>query len=148
MMRPYSPADRDACLALFDANCPEFFAANERADYEAFLDAMPDGYEVSALADGAIAGAYGLIARAPGVASLNWILVDPRSQRQGTGSAMMRRAAELAATKGVTLITIAASHKSAPFFARFGAVPLQETPDGWGPGMHRIDMEWRPASRR
>jgi hypothetical protein len=38
-------------------------------------------------------------------------------------------------------IRIAASHRSAPFFARFGAETVRETPDGWGPGMHRIDME-------
>lgn len=35
--RPYTQADRDSCIGLFDANCPEYFAANERADYEAFL---------------------------------------------------------------------------------------------------------------
>ncbi len=36
--RPYQTADREACLGLFDANCPEFFAPNERADYVAFLE--------------------------------------------------------------------------------------------------------------
>ena len=35
--RAYQPADREACLALFDENCPAFFAPNEREDYEAFL---------------------------------------------------------------------------------------------------------------
>ena len=38
-------------------------------------------------------------------------------------------------------VSIAASHKSAPFFARFGARIVETTPDGWGPGMHRVDME-------
>jgi GNAT superfamily N-acetyltransferase/protein-L-isoaspartate O-methyltransferase len=140
-IRPYAASDRAACVALFDANCPEYFAANERADYTAFLDACPAGYLVC-LAGGDVTGAYGLIDRTPGTASLNWILIDPRHQRRGTGSAMMRRADELARARGVTLVTIAASHKSAPFFARFGAVAVAETPDGWGTGMHRIDMEW------
>ena len=39
--RPYSSADREACLANFDANCPAFFAPDERAEaYEGivFLD--------------------------------------------------------------------------------------------------------------
>jgi hypothetical protein len=27
-----------------------------------------------------------------------------------------------------------------PFFARFGAVEARRTSDGWGPGMHRVDM--------
>jgi hypothetical protein len=30
--RPYSGMDREACIDLFNANCPEFFAANEHTD--------------------------------------------------------------------------------------------------------------------
>jgi hypothetical protein len=51
----------------------------------------------------------------------------------------MRAAAEAA---GGGRVKIAASHLSAPFFAKFGAVPLRTTDDGWGPGMHRVDMIW------
>jgi hypothetical protein len=35
---------------------------------------------------------------------------------------------------------IAASHKSAPFFAKFGAQELTTIVNGWGPAMHRVDM--------
>jgi hypothetical protein len=38
-------------------------------------------------------------------------------------------------------VDIAASQKSAAFFARFGAVTLKVVDNGWGTGMHRIDME-------
>ena len=31
--------------------------------------------------------------------------------------------------------------KAAAFFARFGAIEKVTTPDGWGPGMDRVDME-------
>jgi hypothetical protein len=34
-----------------------------------------------------------------------------------------------------------------PFFSRFGARPVTHTPDGFGPEMHRVDMEW-PLPRR
>ena len=46
---PYADGDREACLALFDANCPTFFAPNERADYAAFLDQCPPDYQVCRL---------------------------------------------------------------------------------------------------
>jgi hypothetical protein len=39
------------------------------------------------------------------------------------------------------MLDVAASQHSAPFFARFGARELARTDDGWGPGMHRVDME-------
>ncbi|WP_242112849.1 hypothetical protein [Luteimonas aquatica] len=41
---------------------------------------------------------------------------------------------------GRPTLHISASHKSAPFFARFGALETARVPDGWGPGMHRVEM--------
>jgi Ser-tRNA(Ala) deacylase AlaX len=140
--RPYRPGDREACLALFDANTPEFFAPNERAAYIEFLDGGPAYYRVC-LAQDQIAGAFGLNLTAPGLGSLKWILVQPRAHGRGIGSAMMRQALDLAREAGVKTIEIGTSHKSAPFFARHGAERVRETPEGWGPGMHRVDMELR-----
>ncbi len=65
-------------------------------------------------------------------------------QGRGLGSAIMAHVLEKARRSGMRILRIAASHKSAPFFARFGAETVAETPNGWGPGMHRIDMELRP----
>ncbi|MDX1499446.1 MAG: GNAT family N-acetyltransferase [Woeseiaceae bacterium] len=138
--RPYSPADRDACLALFDANCPAFFAPNERADYAAFLDGAPDGYEVCEQA-GRVVGAFGLVIDARDGAGLNWILLDPAAQGMGLGSSIMTRVISRARASEVDRIRIAASHKSAPFFEKFGAVATARMEDGWGPGMTRVDME-------
>ncbi|HVT72251.1 MAG TPA: GNAT family N-acetyltransferase [Lacunisphaera sp.] len=136
--RAWEPGDRAACLALFDANCPRYFAANERGDYEAFLDALPVGYEVC-LVDGRIAGAYGVLRTDRGPC-LRWILLVPEMQGRGLGRAIMNRAISSAETRQSGALRIAASHESAPFFARFGAREISRTPDGWGPGMHRVDM--------
>lgn len=137
--RAYTTADAAACLALFDANCPGHFAPNERADYSAFLDAVPDGYEVCGL-DGAIAGAYGVHAIDDDNAALHWILLAPAAQGHGLGAAIMARAMDTLAARGHGTLHISASHKSAPFFARFGAVEDARIVDGWGPGMHRVEM--------
>jgi GNAT superfamily N-acetyltransferase len=147
--RPYSQDDKEICLSLFDANCPQFFAPNERADYLAFLEEDPSGYELC-LVDGEVAGAFGLIGDAGSRRRLNWIMLDPRFQGAGAGRAIMERVVALASSRGIEAVDIAASHKSASFFARFGAVTLKVTDDGWGPGMHRVDMELslRPGPSR
>ena len=49
--RPFAGEDEMLCLGLFDANCPAHFAARERTDYEAYLDAAPRGYEVCLAVD-------------------------------------------------------------------------------------------------
>lgn len=138
--RPYSGNDRETCLGLFDANCPEFFAPNERADYLSFLEKVPSGYELC-LIEGEVAGAFGLIGDAGSRRRLNWIMLNPQFQGRGGGRAIMDRVAALAASKKVQVVEIAASQKSAPFFARFGAVTLRIIENGWGAGMHRVDME-------
>ena len=142
--RGYRAADRDGCLALFDANCPSAFAPNERAEYEAFLDDAAGAYEVCVM-DDEIVGAFGL--GGDPALRLRWIMVHPQRQGLGIGTRVMGRvreaageAARDAAQPDHASVHIAASHRSAPFFARFGARVVGETPDGWGPGMHRIDM--------
>jgi len=137
--RAFASADIPACLALFDGNCPAYFAPNERADYRAFLDAAPEGYEVCML-DGAIVGAYGVHATGDGNAALHWILLAPAAQGHGLGAAIMARAMRMLDERGHDTLHISASHRSAPFFARFGAVEDARIADGWGPGMHRVEM--------
>lgn len=140
--RLYSSADREACLAIFDANCPTFFAPNERVDFVSFLEAVPDRYEVCEVA-GRVVAAFGLIVDDSNGVNLNWIMLDPGSQGAGIGSAIMKRVISAGRASQSSLIKIAASHKSAPFFAKFGAVSTRHTENGWGPGMDRVDMELR-----
>lgn len=141
--RPFEAADRDTCLAIFDENCPEFFAPKERAAFVAFLERSADDYCVC-LMNGKVAGGYGLCLEGKGVMSLRWILIAKSAQRHGIGHVIMTRT--LGGVKKLKAkLAIAASQKSAPYFAKFGAKEIKMTPDGWGPGMHRVDMELTPT---
>ena len=144
---PFTGDQRAACLSLFDANCPDFFAPNERTDYETFLSGIPDGYRVSVW-DGRVIAAFGVMrGAADGRCRLNWIMVARDLQGGGVGRIIMAEVLRQAEASGAQWVDIAASHKSAAFFARFGARELGQVPDGWGPGMHRIDMELPVTSR-
>ena len=146
--RPYQPADREACLALFDENCPAFFAPNEREEYDAFLRELELGQGageqygyVVIEQDGVIVGAHGVRPDpATNGCRLTWIMNAIAVQGRGLGKQVMERVVRVARAEGATSVGIAASDRSAPFFARFGASVELVTPDGWGPGMHRVDM--------
>jgi GNAT superfamily N-acetyltransferase len=140
IFRSYTKEYKEICLSIFDANCPEFFASNERVDYEQFLESNPLGYYLCFLND-SIAGAFGLIVECASHCRLDWILLKPQVQRQGIGSSIMKHIRVLARSSNCMIVNIATSHKSAPFFYSFGALKLMETKNGWGPGMHRVDME-------
>ena len=139
VFQPYQAADYRGCIALFDRNCPEYFAPNEREDYANFLKTDPHGYQVARLEQRVVA-AFGLTVE-DAVGRISWIMVCPDSKGQGVGGAMMQHAKESAARARADVVDIAASHLSAPFFAHFGAVEQTTTPDGWGKGMHRVDMK-------
>lgn len=138
--RSFTPADKVDCLSIFDENCPEFFALNERADYAQFLGSLTAEYEVCIL-DGIIIGAYGLAGKNRKWGLLNWILISPGIQNKGIGSKFLSRVKTLSIASNNVGIEIAASHLSAPFFEKQGALPIREVKNGWGPGMHRVDME-------
>jgi GNAT superfamily N-acetyltransferase len=141
IFRSYTAGDRAACLRLFDTNCPTYFAPNERADYEAFMTDVAGEYQVC-LHEGHVVGAYGVIAEGRTGLALRWIVIAPEHQGRGIGSAVMQRVIAAVRVAGPSArLHIGASHLSAPFFARFGARELARIPHGWGPGMHRVDME-------
>ena len=126
-------------MEIFASNCPQFFHPAERTDYEAFLS-DPGAYFVCRV-DERIVGAFGLEREAPERARLRWILLERERQGSGLGKHIMRAACSIARDDGVVLIDIAASHKSAPFFERFGAREIARRENGWGSGMHRVDLE-------
>ncbi|HWA28649.1 MAG TPA: GNAT family N-acetyltransferase [Lacunisphaera sp.] len=136
--RPYDERDREACFRIFDANCPAFFAPSERADLAEFLAVPPAGYEV-AVDDTGVVGAFG-VRRESGGLHLRWIMIAPAAQGRGLGRAMVARALSAVRAEGGNALHIATSHQSEAFFARFGAIEVRRTPDGWGPGMHRVDL--------
>jgi GNAT superfamily N-acetyltransferase len=136
--RPYAASDREACFRIFDANCPESFAPNERADLSEFLRAPPAGYEV-ALAGDRVVGAFGVFPEADGP-HLRWIMLAPEAKGRGLGRQMIARAQAAVRARGEKRLHLATSHVADAFFAKLGAVEIRRTPDGWGPGMHRVDM--------
>ena len=54
---------------------------------------------------------------------------------------MMAQLLTLAAAAGYRKVAVSTSQHADQFFARFVAVTLRSQNDGWGPGMHRVDME-------
>jgi RimJ/RimL family protein N-acetyltransferase len=142
LFRVFEENDRQDCLRIFDENCPEFFAPNERPDFSEYLR-DPGAYAVC-LMGGRVVGAYGLRPEGEREMSLRWILLSPRVQHRGLGTAIMTRVLADARSARAMKIKIAASHRSAPFFTRFGALTVTTIVDGWGPGMHRVEMELVP----
>jgi GNAT superfamily N-acetyltransferase len=137
----YNNAYFEKCIKIFDLNCPKYFAINERQDYIEFLQNSPESYKVGFINEEAVA-VFGLdIAPETNHARITWIITSPSVQAKGIGTDMMSLAKKMAKNINIEVIDIAASHLSAPFFAKFGAKKVAEIKNGWGLDMHRVDME-------
>ena len=145
-VRPYGPADRDACLRLFHSNVPRYFTPAEEAEYLAFLDALPGPYLVLEQ-DGAVVGAGGHAYDGPGTVALCWGMVAASLHGTGLGQLLLdARLAAVARDPAVRTVRISTSQHTEGFFARAGFVTVRVQPGGFGPGLHRHDMELAIAS--
>lgn len=144
--KPYSQDNMAACLELFDLNCPRFFAREERSDYSYFLQQLPDSrstHNVYLLGwrEQRLIACFGVARVSSETCALTWIMVHPEYQRQRCGEEMMAQLFTLAAAADYRKVVVSTSQHADQFFARFGAITLRSQNDGWGPGMHRVDME-------
>ena len=144
--KPYSQDGMAACLELFDLNCPRFFAREERSDYSHFLQQLPDSRSTHSVyllgwREQRLIACFGMARVSSETCALTWIMVHPEYQRQGCGEEMMAQLFTRAAAARYRKVAVSTSQHADQFFARFGAVTLRSQNDGWGPGMHRVDME-------
>ena len=138
--RPYAPADRDACLALFDSNVPEFFTTEERPGFADWLD-RAEAYRVIE-SEGRIVGCGGVAREADGTtASLCWGMVERGLQGQGLGRVLTEARIEAArGMEGVTAMRCDTSQKTTGFYERFGFRVTEVEPEAYGPGLDRCEM--------
>ncbi|BDP42366.1 N-acetyltransferase [Deinococcus aetherius] len=146
-IRPFTPADREACLALFDSNVPDFFLPQERAEFEAWLGQPFDSGEYGeyfVLEDGGRVVACGGVWLDPGQAErpagFSWGMVAREAHHRGYGSALLRFRLERLRELGAREVHLDTSQHTAPFYARFGFREVRRTPSGYGPGLDRVDM--------
>ena len=142
--RPYDPKDQAACLAIFDANTPRFFATTERSDFTDHLEICddPDTPYMFLIENGALIACGGL-SRPPGSSSaaLTWGMVHPARHGQGIGQRLLDTRLALArGLPGMRSLTLSTSQHSSGFYRRAGFTLTRLTKDGLAPGLDRWDM--------
>ncbi len=133
--------DIDACIELMRGNVPRYFTEGELDEFAGWLSAgrspflvVEEGGEIVAC------GGY-RIDDTRGEAGLTWGMVRRDRQRHGLGSLLLaERLAMIAREAQVRAVVLDTSQLSRPFYERHGFRAVAETPDGYGPGLDRIDM--------
>lgn len=141
-LRDYTPADRAACLAVFDSNVPEFFVTAERDPYSAFLDALPGPYFVLENESDAVVGCAGYALEPDTTeAHLCWGMVRRERHRTGLGRLLFEeRLARIRADGLADVVGLDTSQHTRSFYEQYGFVTERVVPDAYAPGLDRCDM--------
>lgn len=151
--RAYMAADRKACLALLDANTPEFFGQNERPDFEKFLDDVPGTYLL--LLDGnRVIGCGGFCMEDPEtlesglehdpnvrVARTTWGMVHPDYKGYGLGKLLFLHRRELIKASGeADRIRVLTSQYIEGFFTKLGFYEVRREKDVFADGIDLVEL--------
>ena len=139
-VRPYMLSDKQACLAIFDGNVPDFFDATERDLFVEFLD-QPKGHYFCIEQDGRILGCGGFAREDREQARFTWGMVDQAHHGDGLGRLLTEhRLQEIVKAGNYAEADLSTTPRVAPFFAKFGFVETGREKDGFAPGMDKVLM--------
>jgi len=148
--RPYTPAEREACVAVCRSVVPTYVAPQEVEDFERFLDTLEVygcRYGVVCRGEGPVIAVGGLGVEGE-VATLCWGLVHTDHHKTGVGRWMLEtRLGWAREDPKVTRVELCTTQHTYGFFARFGFEVDRTQKDHFAPGLDRYDMvlHTRPA---
>ena len=152
-IRPYTAADRQACLEAFRSNMPQYFAVAELPDFESWLDQQA---EQAAPAPANTAEKYYVIEKSSKVigcggyyieldkqtAFMTWGLIHSDYHKQGIGRELFQYRINLIQSICPTCkIVLDTSQYVSPFFQKLGFSIIKITKDFYAKGIDRYDME-------
>lgn len=140
-IRLYENADKEQVLDLFRLNVPRYFAAQEEADLDNYLDKYLE-YHYVMEADGMIVGNGGFNLFNDGsTASLSWGFFHPQYQGKGLGTLLTRfRIQQIKERNNVKEIEVRTSQYTYKFYERFGLQIREVIKDYWGDGLDLYHM--------
>lgn len=138
--KTYHISNFEECIELFDLNSPAYFAEEERKDFREYLQSNEDQYLLGFIKNKLIC-CFGITEHSKELCSLSWIMVHPNNHKSGYGSKMMSYFMNYVKDNKKETVLIATSQHANRFFETYGAKEIQFIKNGWGNGMHRIDMQ-------
>ncbi|HDS1579222.1 TPA: GNAT family N-acetyltransferase [Stenotrophomonas maltophilia] len=142
-IRLFQPTDTSACLSIFDGNVPDYFAREERTDFERFLREHAAACTFQVIEhDGRIVACGGLWRRGDGSAAFCWGMVERALHRQGFGRELaLARLQQADHEPSITRITLNTSQHTQGFYARLGFQVTRVVSNGHGAGIDAVEME-------
>jgi N-acetylglutamate synthase-like GNAT family acetyltransferase len=137
-IREFQKSDTVGCLALFDSHGGQAFQLTERTEFENYL-ALPQGPYYVAEFEGSIVACGGFCIQND-AARLTWGMVTKDLTGKGIGKLLLLYRLREISKAGISKISLDTSQHSAGFFEKFGFRIVSRETDGYGDGLHKLEM--------
>jgi len=151
-IRLYKPQDRQACLAIFESNCPTYFDSDEILGLENWLNGQDSDqityqtssanyfYVLEVNSEILACGGFYIVKDKP-KANMVWGMVNRNHHKKGYGTLLFQhRINQIKMLYPEYKIVLDTSQHSYSFFEKFGFKTHKITKDEYGPGLDRYDM--------
>ncbi len=139
---PYSAVHRAGCLAVFDSNADRYFAPFERDLFAEFLGARALSEPFWVLLESERVIGCGGYYRQEGAVHLNWGMIERSQHGRGHGRFLLDRRLEQIRAEGAGRpIRIETTQHTQRFFQKHGFGVISCAPNGFAPGLDRVEME-------
>ena len=140
-VRAYREQHRPSCLEIFDSNVPEYFLPSERAEFGAFLTALPGPYLVLEDEKSGVVACGGFAVADAGRIDLCWGMVRRELQGRGLGRRLtLERVNRALAHEAAREIVLQTSHRTAGFYQKLGFEVVSVEKAAFGPELDRCTM--------
>ncbi|WP_034707822.1 GNAT family N-acetyltransferase [Chryseobacterium luteum] len=139
----YKPEFRESCIEIFKSNLPKYFAEEELAQFENFLDdEIEENYYVIKI-EGLTVGCGGIfLDKSNDAAGLSWGMVHADYHHKGIGKFFTQyRIDMLKKTYPNITFKIETSQHTAGFYEKRGFKTVDIVPDGFSNGIDKYTME-------
>lgn len=147
-IREYKNNDRSAVINLLRLNTPKYFAFDEEADLNNYLDYEIELYYVLSL-DGRIIGCGGInFADDHSIGKISWDMVHPEFQGKSLGTKLLKyRIEKLQSIESIKKISVRTSQITYKFYEKQGFHLKEVKKDFWAKGFDMYSMEYTRIDR-
>ncbi|MCO5260620.1 MAG: GNAT family N-acetyltransferase [Crocinitomicaceae bacterium] len=139
---PYDSSYKLSLLHLLELNTPHYFAPEEKADFEAYLEQFVEDYSIVKVGN-KVVGCGGVNYAENGrLGKLSWAIIHPDFQGKGIGTHLLKyRVKKLKSVKQVEQIVVRTSQLVYQFYEKNGFQLKEIVENYWAEGLDMYYME-------
>jgi [ribosomal protein S18]-alanine N-acetyltransferase len=147
-IREYNYEDKTSLVDLLELNIPKYFAPEEKADFNYYLDHERELYYVLLFNDKIVGGGGINFADDHTTGKISWDILHPDYQGKSLGTKLLKhRINKILSFENILKITVRTSQLAYRFYEKQGFELFEKVKDFWAEGFDLYHMQYKPFKK-